>query len=244
MKGRAWLFLGLAIVVAAACIRLGFWQLSRLQERRDRNQEIRAGLQDERIELTEAVSSESVEPFRRIRARGRFDSAHQVVLTARSYQNQSGVHLVTPLRLVESDTAVLVDRGWLPLEERSPEDLDAYSVEGVVEVEGVTLPSQSQPQIFLFPPPPTGTPQDPRTSWPALDVSAISGQIPYHLISVYVAVTEPVPEGASSPIPDPGLELSEGPHLGYAIQWFSFALIALVGGSYWVWRHTHPEAQS
>lgn len=242
MKGRAWLFLGLAVAVAAACIRLGFWQLSRLQERQDRNQEIRAGLQDERIDLTAAASGGSVEPFRRVRARGRFDSAHQLVLTARSYQNQSGVHLVTPLRLEGANAAVLVDRGWLPLEERSPEELKAYTVEGVVEIEGVTLPSQSQPRILFFPPPPTGTAEDPRTSWPALDVSAISGQIPYDLISIYVAVTEPVPEGAARPIPDPGLELSEGPHLGYAIQWFSFALIALVGGSYWVWRHTQPEA--
>lgn len=238
MKGRAWLFLGLAVAVAATCIRLGFWQLSRLQERRARNQEIRAGLQDERIDLVAAMRGGTVEPYRRVRARGRFDSAFQLVLTARSYQNQSGVHLVTPLRLEGVNTAVLVDRGWLPLEERSPEQLEAYAVNGTVEIEGVTLPSQSQPQIPFFPPPPTGTTNDPRTSWPALDVGAISGQIPYELLSVYVTVTEPVPAEASMPIPDPPLELSDGPHLGYAIQWFSFALIALVGGSYWVWRHT------
>lgn len=238
MKIRSWLFLALALAVAAACIRLGFWQLSRLDQRRARNQQIRAGLQAAPVDLNQLATGDVVEPYRRVRAKGRFDSAHEIVLTARTYQGQSGVHLVTPLRLQDVEAAVLVDRGWLPLEARTPERLERYEIESAVEIQGIALPAQQQARLPLLPPPPTGTTAEPRLQWAALDVEAISAQIPYELLPLYVALSEPIPAATDAPRPDPGVELSDGPHLGYAIQWFSFALIALLGGGYWTWRRT------
>lgn len=225
----------LALAVAAACIRLGFWQLSRLEQQRALNQEIRAGLEAEAVGLND-VSASAIEPYHRAEARGRLDAAHQVVLTARTYENQSGAHLVTPLLLEGREAAVLVDRGWIPFAERDFAGLEQYQVEGLISVEGVVKTSQSQVSLPLLPTPASGSLEDPRPSWPALDVPAIQAQVPYELLPFYLALTEPAPRTGAAPIPNPDLELSEGPHLGYAIQWFAFALIALAGGGYWTWR--------
>lgn len=238
MNLRSWLFLALSLTVAALCARLGFWQLARLEERRARNREIRSGLASEPLELDDAVEEAQLEPYRPVRARGQFDAAQQVILTARTYEGRSGAHLLTPLRLESAEVSVLVDRGWIPFQDRSSARLESYRVEGTVEIQGITKPSQELPNFPLLPPRPTSSPEDPRFAWPAIDVSAIGAQIPYDLLPVYVVLTEPVPPQATEPIPDPGLDLSEGPHMGYAIQWFSFALIALIGGGYWTWTRT------
>jgi cytochrome oxidase assembly protein ShyY1 len=46
-------------------------------------------------------------------------------------------------------------------------------------------------------------------------------------------LTEPASE-SQAPLPAPGIDLSEGPHLGYAIQWFAFGTTAILGGIAWV----------
>ncbi len=235
MRLRSWLFLGLSLVVAALCVRLGFWQLSRLEERRARNRQIRIGLASDPLTLSAPVEPSELEPHRPVRARGQFDPAHQVILTGRSYEGRSGAHLITPLRLEGADISVLVDRGWIPYQDRSSASFDSYRVQESVQIRGIIMPSQELPTFPLLPPPATTSPQDPRFAWPAVDVPAIEAQIPYDLLPVYISLTEPVPPEAEEPIPDPGLDLSEGPHLGYAIQWFAFALIALFGGAYWTW---------
>jgi surfeit locus 1 family protein len=73
-----------------------------------------------------------------------------------------------------------------------------------------------------------------------VDIQAIQAQMPYELLPVYVleSATEDVqflsegmqsaPDDGDSDLPyrpEPEFDLSNGPHLGYAIQWFIFALI-------------------
>ena len=67
----------------------------------------------------------------------------------------------------------------------------------------------------------------PSTEWYRLDVEAIQAQMPYELLPVYL-LQSPLAEGNGNlPVRiETEIDLSEGPHLNYALQWFTFALIA------------------
>jgi cytochrome oxidase assembly protein ShyY1 len=64
----------------------------------------------------------------------------------------------------------------------------------------------------------------------ALDVRGIASSLPYDVFPLPLQLADQTPvQPGSLPIPVPLPALSEGPHLSYAIQWFSFAVVALVG---------------
>jgi surfeit locus 1 family protein len=201
----------LAIAVAALCVRLGFWQLDRLQERRASNDRIRAGLAAAPVVLDEAPGSGAAP--RRASATGTYDVDREVVLFGRAFEGQSGDHLLTPL-LLSDGSALLVDRGWVPTGTRSP------AREGEVEVRG-----------FLLPPDSVGEAMPVAGRVTGVDPDSIDRSLPYELAPVYLLRQVQRPPADSLPIPASLPALSEGPHLGYAIQWFSFAAVAVIGGS-------------
>jgi len=235
---RKWSFLGLALLVGAVCIRLGLWQLARLEARRARNEAIASSLQLPRIDLNGGMVAVEALSYRRVSATGEFDPAYEVVLRPRSYNQVQGIYLITPLRLEGSNSAVLVNRGWVPDEFSQRPARLRYVVDGLVEVRGLALPSQEGAQ-FSFPADPQATSgNDALEDWLLLNVENIQAQVPYPLLPVYLAQSEKLDGLAIQPIPvaDAELDISTGPHLGYAIQWFFFAGIALFGGALWHYR--------
>ena len=136
---------------------------------------------------------------RRVVAQGVYEFSAERTWPGRSFQGTPGVALVTPLRLADG-SAVLVDRGWVP----SP---DAFHVDHTLYREPDTATVTG---IALIPPRGRG------------DV-AVAGFLPF-----VVQLESPDPtRGLPRRWPPPTLD--DGPHLSYVIQWFSFALIALVG---------------
>jgi len=201
----------IALGVAAACVRLGMWQLDRLHERRERNAVLLAARARLPLEVDASLPADSARD-RRLHARGVYDYTHEQFWRARSYEGVPGVDLVTPLRLLDG-AAVLVDRGWAP----SP---DAYHVD-----QGVYREGDSADVVGLgFAAPRARGDVDP---------VALRDSLPYPVLPVVIqqlppstAFYRPLPPSLIRwPIP----ELSDGPHLFYAIQWFSFAVIIAVG---------------
>src|SRR5262245_8451031 len=138
MRARA-LLIGVAVaVVAAACVRLGFWQLSRLEQKRALNDRTRVALLREPVAFG-AVPAESL-IGRRVLVHGAFDESRQLLLAARTDGGGPGVHVVTPLRRGEGD-AVLVDRGWLPAADAATADPRRYPEPGEHDVIGIGEPA-------------------------------------------------------------------------------------------------------
>jgi surfeit locus 1 family protein len=68
-------------------------------------------------------------------------------------------------------------------------------------------------------------------------------QLPYPILPVYIQQS---PDPAWTGLPyrsEPDLDLTEGPHLGYAIQWFTFATILFVGYPFFIHRDEHDARQ-
>jgi surfeit locus 1 family protein len=236
MRRKDWGFITLAVVAAIVFVRLGFWQLARLQERRAHNDLIRQRMNLPAAPVEEVAASPSDWIYRPVMLRGTFDPEHEILLSPRSYQEQPGVDLVTPLKLEASQDVVLVDRGWIPFEDSDPGPRQAYQIGGTVEVQGWVMASQPSVKLFLLPGPPTPSPDSFRVTWQAVDIPSLQVQMPYRLLPFFVAQTSDPMGAGKAPIPDPDVDLSDGPHLNYAMQWFAFALIALFGGGAWVRR--------
>jgi len=200
-----------AFLVAAVCVRLGVWQLDRLHQRRERNVTLLAARARAPLEVTGSVLADSARD-RRLQARGVYDYGHERLWRARSFEGVPGVDLVTPLRLADG-WAVLVDRGWAPSPDAYHLDQTAYREGDSAVIRGLGM-------------------RAPRARGD-VDPAALQDSVPYRLLPF---VIQQLPPAAAPyrPLP-PGLirwpspELSDGPHLSYAIQWFSFALISVVG---------------
>jgi surfeit locus 1 family protein len=233
LLNRNWLiYTVLVVVVGAACARLGIWQLDRLEQRKAFNARVNEMLSLPVLVLPADEDLRSQE-YRPVQARGRYDFEHQVAIRNQVREGQYGFHLITPLRMevpYGGVSAVLVDRGWIPAaSNEQPQGWRQYDAEGVVQVQGLIRRGQAEPAAAATSRamPPGGSARD--DFWLFVDVDQISRQLPYEVLPVYVQLAGR--EGSSSlPAPElPRFDLGEGPHLGYAVQWFGFSAVLLVG---------------
>jgi surfeit locus 1 family protein len=217
----------LATVIAAVCVRLGVWQLARLSERRAANAVVASRFAAPPVDL--AGIDSLVPPATRLRLTGEFDFVHEFVLPNRSRDGSPGVNLLTPLRMPGTDVALLVNRGWV----YSPDGASVDSARG-----DLSTPDRRTGYVAWF----DSEPVIASTSLPRSDSAAASrwvlrhatlsavGRLPYPVRPYYVIL---LPDSAldrpDAPVPLPAPSMSEGPHKSYAIQWFFFAAIALVG---------------
>jgi surfeit locus 1 family protein len=148
--------------------------------------------------------------------------------------------LVTPLRIEDSNQAVLVDRGWIPLAEIDPAQRRKYDQTGPVTIAGIAYESQPQPDRWLTPrDTPPGPGKKRRDQWFRVDIDLIQQQLPYPLLPVFVKQS-PVEDADPNtpPLREGNIELSEGNHLSYALQWFGFAAIAVIVYGILIWQET------
>lgn len=226
----------LVLVLTAVFIRLGIWQLDRLEQRRTQNAAIVAVLDTPPYQMAAAPMPDAQQiPGRWVTVTGTYDLDHQMLLILQNWQNRAGVNLITPLLLDGGDTAVLIDRGWIPNEEQ--DNLAAYDVSGPVTLTAyVALPETLGRQTS---PDPTFQPEIYR-----VDTAVLQTQLPYDLQPVYLVQPPDEAGNMAWPYRQPRkVDISDGPHLGYALQWFAFTLISLVGYAYFVRRSEKEGAK-
>jgi surfeit locus 1 family protein len=236
---RLWLTL-LVLVGALVCCRLGIWQLDRLAQRRAQNALIDERMAQSAVALDGAPVDPAVLDYQRVEVRGVYDPAQEIVLRNRALDGSPGVHVLTPLRLDGGDAAVLVDRGWLPLELAAPAARRAYAEPpGPAVVQGIARRSQSGAGGPQDPPLPAG--ESRRDAWFRVDIAAIEQQVGYRLLPVFIEL-QPAPGDPQLPRRVATTDLGEGSHLSYTVQWFSFAAILVVGYLAWTYQQLKHKA--
>ncbi len=226
----------LALLGAALCVRLGIWQLDRLEQRRAFNAHVEAMWSAEVVELPQDddLDLENM-AYRAVIAEGQFDYENQVGLRNQYWDNKYGYHLITPL-VLEDGTAILVDRGWIPAEGNDTrENWSAYDeAKDEVVVQGVLRAGQDEPDFGGRPDPTLAPSQSGLDLWNNVNIQRIEEQLPYTLLNAYIQLDVDA-QDVTPPIPyQPELELSEGPHAGYAGQWFIFASLLFFGYPFFV----------
>ena len=219
----------LVLALIVVMINLGFWQVRRLEERRDLN-----ALQAERtaaaVVATDALSAEiagggveAVE-YRVVEVTGRYSASDEVAVRNRTLSGLPGVWLLTPL--VSADgPAVVVNRGWVPQSSSDPAARPPAPVpDGEVTVRGHVRLSEQRAGLGV------ADPAGGRlTTLARPDIERYAAQLDYSVHPFYLQMTSQDPPPDDYPVmvalPAPG----DGPHLGYAVQWFIFTAIAVVG---------------
>jgi surfeit locus 1 family protein len=220
-SSRRVVVVGVAVIVATTCIGLGLWQLRRLEDRRALNAQILDRRSDPPIAIEDAAAAAAADPYRPAVADGTYDVEREVLVYGRSLDGEAGHLVVTPL-VLEDDGAILVIRGWVPFAMQTAPVRGAAPVAGEVRVRGFLVPDEGDGSV---------APDDDGVIG-VMDVGGIASSLPYDVFPLPLQLAEQAPaQSGSFPTPVPLPELSEGPHLSYAIQWFSFAAVAVAGAA-------------
>lgn len=231
VRPRWIIFSVLVAVVSVACVWLGFWQLSRLEERRASNAVLDARLARQPIPLEDLVAALGpaqgieVDPadyeHTRVAATGRLTDRGRVLVRSQVVRGQAGVHGVYAMEL-DDGTAVLVNVGWFPLDVEIGSIGEAFGESGQVDLTGLIRADQKRPALGR------AEPAGLLDTVARIDIDRIQQQVELPLQPFWIQLVEPHDPGRL-PIPVPLPETDEGSHLSYAVQWFSFGAVAVVG---------------
>jgi surfeit locus 1 family protein len=226
LRPRWVILLALVLAAVATFLSLGLWQLDRADQRRARNELITSRLDDQPMALAAAIDEAATTldvpslEFTPVRATGTFDPGAAVLVRNQTNRGEAGFHLVVPL-VGESDFTLLVNVGWVPLG-MTLADAKSLIEPGPVEVEGLLRPSQVRPPVGRE------EPEGYLEVVNRIDLDRLQFQFEAALAPFWLELTAP-DDPAALPVPVEPPVVDAGPHLSYAVQWFSFAAIALIG---------------
>jgi len=212
-----------AVVVAAACVRLGLWQLERLGERRASNELVRRRFAEPPVPTGLLAGGSKSLRFRRVRVDGSWDFDREIVLSAKTRDGSPGVHIVTPLRPGGGGPAVLVNRGWVYSPDAMTVDRAKWREPGEATVIGYV-------EDLASPSAGAAAARDTASrTWRLLYADRVANAFPEGVAPYYVVALPETTQRANAPVRLSVPALSDGSHRSYAVQWFSFAVIAVVG---------------
>lgn len=217
-----WIAFHLLVFCAVALmVWLGFWQLRRLDERREFNATVAAHIDQPPVPLDDLLATIGNDPaeleWRQVTLSGEF-RPDQIIWFNRSQEGVPGDNVIAAFD--DPAAVVLVNRGFVGvLTEPSPPP------SGQIEVLGrIRIPAGRQLGGL------TDATDGPVTEVRRIDLAQLDAQIDGDLAPFYVDLIGSVPNLTDAdPVPVPAPTLDEGPHLSYAVQWFIFAMAVIAG---------------
>ena len=218
----------LVVSMVTVLIGLGFWQLHRLDEKRTDNEAIRLQMSDPLVDISGRMSSSQgpvssnglagfLPDYTTVTATGIYRVDSEVLIGHRSYKSQPGWWVATPLELSDGRTVIVV-RGWSPLSDKADTSTPPT---GEVTITGLIFTSQKNGRVAA------GNPGEP-VELTLVDVDLFEDVFGVKTIGVWIQLLHQEPPQTGYPVPVPSPDLSDGPHLSYAFQWFFFAVSSVV----------------
>ena len=215
------------LVMFTLLLSLGAWQIHRADEK-----QAYIDLQVQRINQhidltnTDRMVDVAQERYKQASLTGHFDITQQFLLDNQIQESKVGYFVFTPFKIKNTNKAILVNRGWVPLikprtilpdvsfELESTEvsvsgRINTFPSVGI-QLEGATQPTKTQPAVVQV-----------------LDDTVLSKQLGYDLLNFQLELSPDAPNGyvrnwsIVTVIPPEK-------HLAYALQWFGLALVLTV----------------
>lgn len=227
LKRKFYLVTAAALFFASLGIYLGFWQLSRAEQKEAMHAAMQAQASQAPLDAAALANSPGLAAtlYRPVRVAGRWDSAHTVYLDNRQMDGKVGFFVLTPLHLQSTGQVVLVQRGWVGRNFEVRDQVPAVQTPaGLVWVEGQIAPPPSK----LYEPGAPGTGLIRQN----LDLDRFRSESGLALANFTIRQSGPASDGLRRDWPAVALGVEK--HYGYAFQWF--ALAALIVGLY-LWFH-------
>ncbi|WP_017615321.1 SURF1 family cytochrome oxidase biogenesis protein [Nocardiopsis salina] len=227
-SSRMLAFHALVVLAVPSFIWLGFWQLDRWEAR-----SAQMNLQQDNV-AAEAVPVEDLtsvgtdvapdDRWRTVEATGTWDTDNEVLLRNRDGSQGVGFHVLTPL-VTEEGPALLVNRGWIERGEDAHDTPEPPAVpDGEVTVEGRLHYSENEDNTGL-----SNRDDLPEGQIMIVDVDELAERLPHDVYGGYAELTDQAPVPENPPERVPLHEEDSGMSASYAVQWWVFAVVAVVG---------------
>ncbi len=214
-------------------IALGIWQLGRSEEKKvflEQQKQGRASV--EVIQLSSAIDIDvDALRYKKVQAVGHYDQAHQFLIDNQISGGKAGYFVLTPFVLEGEATAVLVNRGWVPLNKirsvlpdiqlRSQQAhiigrINQFPAVGI-KLAGAEIPTEGWPSVLQV-----------------VDSQILAKKLGYPLFPFQIELDKDLPEGFDREWQTTTIMLPEQ-HTAYAVQWFALAFtltILFIGYSF------------
>ena len=208
----------LVLVLTGSFIALGFWQLARNNHKQVLVREAHAAFAAPAPDITDAMP-----PGGRVQATGHYDAGYEVLLRNQVHNGKDGNDVLSTL-VLRDGSAVIVDRGWVASVGDQQTAVNPPIESGAVVALGIAHTSSPL------------SPQDAvshvggQLTLPRVDLARIAKDVPYRLRPIWIEMQAQAPTPAAGapllPQPPPPDQVN---HMEYTIEWFSFALIGIIG---------------
>jgi surfeit locus 1 family protein len=194
---------------------LGYWQLQRAEEKRLLQEEYDTRANGPAVQVERQVQRAEELRFYRVVARGHYETDHQILIDNRVHQGRVGYHVITPLRLENSEVRLLVNRGWIAIGEGRDRLPAIDTPAGLQQITGVaTVPAE---KYFTLAKPEPGW----QRVWQNMEMMRYTAAVPFPVQPVVVLLDPDISGGFTRDWSrlDAGISV----HQGYAFQWFMLA---------------------
>lgn len=200
-------------------IELGYWQLSRANEKNEQQARLEQRSEQPAVTLPSAPVKLEEFQYRQVVIRGEYLQNKTILLDNKIYKGLAGYHVLTPIRIANSSMHVLINRGWIATGNDRTVLPDVPKVQEEVTVTGVVV-SPEQKMLELSKQPATGI------VWENLDLKHYQETTGLNLQPILVLQNNKLDDGLIRQWdrPDSGAERN----LGYAVQWFSLAATVII----------------
>jgi surfeit locus 1 family protein len=204
---------------------LSAWQITRGLEKRATQQVFR-----EQVHYTAWSDGMEVRSFQNLKATGRFDAEHQIVLDNIIINSRYGHYVITPLEVSADEPLLLVNRGWI---EKNPAGFDSGQLALSVGEVTVLGRAGSLPKAGYK----MGNAIEANQEWPKHAVYPSAEEVTAALgreVQPFVLLMDHKDDFGFLRHWVPS-EFGPGKHFGYALQWFAMGAV-LSGLLIWNYR--------
>jgi len=212
-------------------VSLGFWQLDRADEKRQLLKLNENRSLSQILVLTDETRDDVDElRYRQVQLSGIYDREHQFLIDNQIVNGQPGYFVMTPVILANSEKAVLVNRGWVPLKTNRSELPEIFlSVKTEVNIGGRI---NSFPGVGIQ----LAGAENPTPGWPSvvqvINHEILSDRLGYPLFGFQVELDPDEKNGFVRQWRKARI-LTPEKHQAYAFQWFALA-VTLCGLFFWI----------
>lgn len=211
------------IALLPILVSLGLWQSDKARQKQELLDTYDAGASQPGVLITpDLVNAESYR-YKKVMVRGRFDATYQILLDNRVHKAEAGYHVITPLKIENSNVYILINRGWLPVGSDRAVLPQISTPTELLEISGIaTLPPS---KIYTLKP-------DENIAngwlkvWQNLDFKRYQEATHLVLQPVVIQMDKDGPGGFVHDWSRPDLRMET--NLGYAFQWYGMAAILVL----------------
>lgn len=207
-------------------IKFGFWQHNKAEQKRMLQDMYDQALLAEPVTLPLQYADLQSWRYKQVTVTGTYQPQYQILLDNQVEQERAGYHVITPLQIKSSEKYVLVDRGWILA---NPDRSLLPNIETPVGEQQIVGSLWLPPEKFysLEHKDAADAGAAWQTVWQNMDMARYQQSVPVEVLPLVIRLDAKSEAGGYLRAwPRPAERITT--HIGYAYQWFGFAVAALL----------------